>query len=120
MGLYYSDDERFVINTMDYPPSTYLSEKGIADSIAATVIQQWWRHLQNPVEDDTMIVVSELNLDVVNSDLEVEYDSDSGCESDCESNSADCDSDSESDLEPNPQPSCFDEIFDFINTIFFY
>lgn len=126
MGLYYSDDERFVINTMEYPPSTYLSEKGIADSKAATVIQRWWRNLQNPcLEDDA-------NTDtvVVESDLEVECNTDSDCESDCDSDcESNCDSDSDSecneendedDEEEEYQPTCFDEIFNFINTIFFY
>ena len=32
MGIYYSDDGRFVTDTLDFLPQTYLTQKGIIDT----------------------------------------------------------------------------------------
>jgi hypothetical protein len=117
MGLYYSDDERFVICTMDYPPSRHLSEKGLVDTKAATIIQLWWRNLKNPIENDIATSI------VIDSDLEVECTSDSGCEFNCDYDSDsnfDSDPECESKCESKCEPTYFEEIFKFINAIFFY
>jgi hypothetical protein len=58
MGLYYSDDERFVICTMDYPPSASMKKDSV-DTKAATIIQLWWRNFEKSIENDiaTSIVI---------------------------------------------------------------
>lgn len=44
MGLYYSEDGRYLVSTLDTPPMTLLTPKGKKDIKAATTIQKWWRN----------------------------------------------------------------------------
>lgn len=46
MGFYYSQDGRWVTCTLEYPPHTYLTEKGHKDTKAAIIIQQWFRKIK--------------------------------------------------------------------------
>lgn len=45
MGLYYSEDGRYLTSTLDYPPTTVLTSKGVADTHSAIIIQRWWRRV---------------------------------------------------------------------------
>ena len=44
MGFYYSDDGRFVTDTLDFPPQTYLTQIVIIDTENCIKIQKWWRN----------------------------------------------------------------------------
>jgi hypothetical protein len=47
MGIYYSEDGRYCTSTLDYPPSTFLTPKGIKDrNDAAIIIQKWWKRIK--------------------------------------------------------------------------
>jgi hypothetical protein len=46
MGLYYSEDGRYCTSTLDAPPTTYLTKKGLIDTNAAITIQRWWKSLK--------------------------------------------------------------------------
>jgi hypothetical protein len=46
MGIYYSEDGRSCTSTLDYPVSTYLTDKGVTDTDAAIIIQRWWRRIK--------------------------------------------------------------------------
>ena len=43
MGLYYSEDERYCTSTLNCPPITFLTDKGLKDTTAAIIIQRWWK-----------------------------------------------------------------------------
>jgi len=45
MGLYYSEDGRYCTSTLDYPPVTFLTVKGVKDTNTAIIIQRWWRRI---------------------------------------------------------------------------
>jgi hypothetical protein len=45
MGIYYSEDGRYCTSTLDYPPVTFLSDKGLKDTDTAIIIQRWWRRI---------------------------------------------------------------------------
>lgn len=45
MGVYYSEDGRYCTSTLDYPPITYLTNKGLKDTDTAIIIQRWWRRI---------------------------------------------------------------------------
>lgn len=53
MGIYYSEDRRYCTSTLDYPPSTYLTLKGIKDRDAAIIIQRWWRRVKPQSDSDS-------------------------------------------------------------------
>ena len=42
MGFYYSEDGRYCTSTLDYPPVTFLTVKGVKDTNTAIIIQRWW------------------------------------------------------------------------------
>lgn len=46
MGLYYSEDGRYCTSTLDCPPFTFLTQKGLKDTEKAIVIQRWWRQIK--------------------------------------------------------------------------
>lgn len=46
MGLYYSEDGRYCTSTLDCPPFTFLTQKGLKDTEKAIVIQRWWRRIK--------------------------------------------------------------------------
>lgn len=52
MGLYYSEDRRYCTSTLDYPPVTFLTDKGLKDTAAAIIIQRWWKHVKPRVFTD--------------------------------------------------------------------
>lgn len=47
MGFYFSEDGRNSTSTLDYPPTTILTPKGVIDTNAAITIQRWWRRILN-------------------------------------------------------------------------
>lgn len=44
MGFFYSNCGRFVSSTLDYPPKTYLTQKGLKDTKSCIKIQRCWRN----------------------------------------------------------------------------
>lgn len=52
MGLYYSED---MISTLDFPSTTILTPKGVADTHAAIIIQRWWRRIRKNINTNLKI-----------------------------------------------------------------
>jgi hypothetical protein len=55
MGLYYSEDGRYLTSTLDYPPTTVLTSKGVVDTNSAIIIQRWWRRCLKSKKDSKII-----------------------------------------------------------------
>ena len=85
MGYYYSEDSRFATSTLDFPPITLLTPKGMRDRDAAITIQRWWRErkqqsmLENYLSSDELFSGVRLRHKRKHEDTDsdiVEYDTD--------------------------------------------